>query len=58
MRWLFSVVVAASVSLGGTALAQSKHGTKEEQDDAKRYMDSKLANQGTAASANPSYSGQ
>ena len=30
---------------------------QKEQEDAKRYMDSKLANQGTAASANPSFGG-
>jgi hypothetical protein len=35
MRLIYSL--AAALALCGTALAQSKHGTKEEQEDAKRH---------------------
>lgn len=35
MKLIYALV--AAVALCGTALAQSKHGTKEEQEDAKRH---------------------
>ena len=37
MRFIYSVVAAAAMALSGTTLAQSKHGSKEEQEDAKRH---------------------
>ena len=37
MRAIHLVVAAAMLGLSGTALAQSKHGSKEEEQDAKRH---------------------
>jgi hypothetical protein len=37
MKLVYCIVAAAAVALCGTALGQSKHGNKEEQEDAKRH---------------------
>jgi hypothetical protein len=37
MRFVCSIAAAAALALWGTALAQSKHGSKEEMEDAKRH---------------------
>ena len=45
MRLVYSIVVMA---LSATALAQPKHGTKEEQDDAKRHRTLAAAHEAAA----------
>ena len=42
------VVLIAAVAVSGSALAQSKHGTKEEQDDAKRHRTMAAAHEAAA----------
>ena len=37
MNFICSILAAALLSLAGTASAQSKHGSKEEKEDAKRH---------------------
>ena len=37
MRFGYAVVTAAAIALSGMVMAQSKHGGKEEQEDAKRH---------------------
>ena len=46
MKLVYSIV--AALALSGTALAQSKHGTKEEQDDAKRHRTMAAAHEAAA----------
>jgi hypothetical protein len=46
MKFVYSVVIA--VALAGTALAQQKHGTKEEQEDAKRHRTLAAAHEAAA----------
>jgi hypothetical protein len=48
MKMVYSMVAAAGVSLVGTAFAQSKHGTKEEQEDAKRHRTMAAAHESAA----------
>jgi len=42
------MVAAAAMTLSGGAVAQSKHGTKEEQDDAKRHRTLAAAHEAAA----------
>ena len=37
MRLVCSIMAAAAMTLSGSAFAQAKHGSKEEQEDAKRH---------------------
>jgi hypothetical protein len=37
MRFMHGIVAVAALALSAAAVAQSKHGTKEEQEDAKRH---------------------
>ena len=37
MRLIYCIVAGAAMGLSGTAVAQSGHGSKEEQEDAKRH---------------------
>jgi len=37
MRLVYSIMAAAAMALSAPAISQSKHGSKEEQDDAKRH---------------------
>jgi len=37
MRFVCSIAATAALALSGTALAQPKHGSKEEAEDAKRH---------------------
>jgi hypothetical protein len=37
MKFGYSVAAAALIALGGSAFAQSRHGSKEEQEDARRH---------------------
>jgi hypothetical protein len=37
MKFIQSIVAAMAVAISGAATAQSKHGSKEEQEDAKRH---------------------
>ena len=46
MRFVYSIVMA--VALAGTAFAQQKHGSKEEQEDAKRHRTMALAHEAAA----------
>jgi hypothetical protein len=48
MKMIYSMVAAAAVCLVGTALAQSQHGTKEEQEDAKRHRTMAAAHEAAA----------
>ena len=48
MKMVYSMVAAAAVSLVGTAFAQPKHGTKEEQEDAKRHRTMAAAHESAA----------
>lgn len=46
MKFLFSIMVA--MALSGPVFAQSKHGTKEEQEDAKRHRTMAVAHENVA----------
>jgi hypothetical protein len=46
MKFVYSIVIA--MALAGTALAQSKHGSKEEQEDAKRHRTMAAAHEAAA----------
>jgi len=48
MRLVCSMVAAAAMTLSGGEVAQSKHGTKEEQDDAKRHRTLAAAHEAAA----------
>ena len=48
MRFVCSMVAAVAMTLSGSAFAQSKHGTKEEQDDAKRHRTLAAAHEAAA----------
>ena len=48
MRVVYSMVAAAALALSGSALAQSKHGSKEEQEDAKRHRTLAVAHENAA----------
>ena len=48
MRLVYSVVTALAMSASVAALAQSKHGSKEEQDDAKRHRTMAAAHEAAA----------
>jgi hypothetical protein len=47
MNLVYSIV-AAAVALSGTAFAQAKHGSKEEQEDAKRHRTMAVAHEAAA----------
>ena len=47
MKLVYCMVLAA-VALPGTALAQSKHGSKQEQEDAKRHRVMAMAHEAAA----------
>lgn len=48
MRVVHSIVAAAALALSCTAIAQSKHGGKEEQEDAKRHRTMAAAHEAAA----------
>jgi len=48
MKHVFSIVAAAAVALSATAFAQSQHGSKEEQEDAKRHRTLAAAHEAAA----------
>ena len=48
MRLVHSIVAAAAVALSGAAFAQSKHGSQEEQQDAKRHRIMAVAHEAAA----------
>ena len=48
MRTEFFITAALALALYGTAFAQSKHGTQEEQEDAKRHRTMAAAHEAAA----------
>lgn len=48
MRFVCSIVAAAAMALSATAFAQAKHGSKEEQEDAKRHRTMAVAHEAAA----------
>ena len=48
MAFLYSMVVVAALALAGSAGAQSKHGSKEEMEDAKRHRAMAAAHEAAA----------
>ena len=48
MRFLHSIVTATAVALSGAAFAQAKHGSKEEQEDARRHRTMAAAHEAAA----------
>ena len=48
MRLVYSIAAAAALALSGNVVAQSKHGTKEEQQDAKRHRTMAAAHEAAA----------
>jgi hypothetical protein len=48
MRLVCSIMAAAAMTLSGSAFAQAKHGSKEEQEDAKRHRTLAAAHEAAA----------
>jgi hypothetical protein len=48
MKSVFSIAVALALTVSASAIAQSKHGTKEEQEDAKRHRTMAAAHEAAA----------
>lgn len=48
MRLVCSIMAAAAMTLSGGAFAQAKHGSKEEQEDAKRHRSLAAAHEAAA----------
>ena len=48
MKLVYSIVAAAAVAMPGTVMAQGKHGSKEEQEDARRHRTLAAAHEAAA----------
>lgn len=48
MSFVYSIVAATALALSGAALGQAKHGSKEEQEDAKRHRTMAVAHEAAA----------
>lgn len=48
MKFVLSIAAAAAMALSATAFGQAKHGTKEEQEDAKRHRTMAAAHEAAA----------
>jgi hypothetical protein len=48
MRFVCSIVAAVAMALSGSAFAQAQHGSKEEQEDAKRHRTLAAAHEAAA----------